>query len=176
MDCGESSAGKQRDLLTRDLCVQVVKSKSSYRGMHLNFDPLEKTANEHLSLVKLDLDDVLEGINKWKYAVVGFMVGTLPPFSVIKKFVDTKWNHLGKMEIFCAKQGIFVFNFSDEASKNEVLEQSPWLWGSKMLFLKPWSLDFDLSKDIYSTVPIWIRFPSLKLANCTVIPLVFLAN
>lgn len=44
-----------------------------------------------------------------------------------------------------------------------MLEQLPWPFSSKMLFLKPWKPKISLEKENLLSVPVWISFLHLKL-------------
>lgn len=107
--------------------------------------------------------DVEDGMKKWCNVVLGFPIGSNLPYQVVKRFADCRWKGMGKVEISSLKNSIFVFNFETTEMKARVLEQSPWSMASKMFFLKPWRPDLDLKKEDFDSIPVWARFPLLKL-------------
>ncbi|KAL3519154.1 hypothetical protein ACH5RR_021743 [Cinchona calisaya] len=58
---------------------------------------------------------------------------------------------------------VYIFQFETEEAKIHVLENLPWPFQSKMLYLKTWTPEMDMSKDELTFVPIWVKFPKLKL-------------
>lgn len=74
------------------------------------------------------------------------------------------------------KNGVFVLNFQSEGGYMKALEQPPWLLGSKMMFLRPWSPEMQLKRLKLTAMPVWIRLPHLKLHYYTVAGLSKLAS
>ena len=77
---------------------------------------------------------------------MGFTLGYSPPYSVMKRFVDYRWKELGQVEIISLRNGVFIFKFENEESKLRDLESSPLSLASKMLYLRPWTLNLDIKK------------------------------
>ncbi|KAL3516432.1 hypothetical protein ACH5RR_023334 [Cinchona calisaya] len=94
---------------------------------------------------------------EWSRVVVGYVLGASVPFQVMKQFLAEKWREFGNVECVLLKTGIYVFHF-----ETEVLDQSPWPFKSKMLFLKAWTPELDLSREDFSIVPVWIKLPDLE--------------
>lgn len=86
----------------------------------------------------------------------------------MKRFFENRWKDMGNVDVISLKNGTFVFNFSDEEHKVKALEQSPWVLGSKMMFLRPWTPELKLKKEELTTVPVWIKLPNLKIHYYTV--------
>lgn len=99
----------------------------------------------------------------WQNALVGVLLGLSITFSVVKQFVNSKWREIGKVEVTMLRKGLYVFNFETVESKNLVLDQSPWPWGSRMMYLRQWSPDLDLETTGFKSVPVWVHLPGLKL-------------
>lgn len=138
--------------------ADVVKLNSTHGGMSLNY-----ISPEDDNTVRMMKTDVEEGLEKWRNAVVGLVLGAYPPYTVMKRLVDTKWKEMGKGEVISLKNEAYVFYFSDEESKMKILEQSPWPLRSKMLFWRPWTPGMKLRSVDLNVVPVWIRLPHLKL-------------
>lgn len=53
--------------------------------------------------------------------------------------------------------------FLDAETTYEVLEAGPWTFDNKPLIVKLWSPDVTLERENMPEVPVWVRFPNLKL-------------
>ncbi|KAL3509993.1 hypothetical protein ACH5RR_029394 [Cinchona calisaya] len=102
-------------------------------------------------------------MGKWSKAVVGYVFWAAIRFQAMKQFVSLKWWEFGIVECVLLKLSIFVILFETEVTKNKVLDQSHGLSRAKMLFLNAWSPDLDLAQEDFSTIPVWIKLPNLKL-------------
>jgi hypothetical protein len=58
-------------------------------------------------------------------------------------------------------RGYFVLTFASEKGAAGALQMSPLNFGSHLLYLHPWSPQFDPTKPQGIRIPIWIRFPKL---------------
>ncbi|KAL3516577.1 hypothetical protein ACH5RR_023479 [Cinchona calisaya] len=80
----------------------------------------------------------------------------------MKKFVESNWKDFGKVDLVMLRNGIFVFNFGDAETKCKAFEQSLWPFMSKVLFLKPWTQDMKVDKEVFKIVLVWVKLPNLK--------------
>ena len=85
------------------------------------------------------------------------------PFHVMKSFFGRKWGKYGEMKIFLLKTGVFIVEFAQEMTRMEVIEAGPWSFDNKPLVVKPWSATANLEREDLMEIPIWVRFPNLKL-------------
>ena len=63
-----------------------------------------------------------------------------------------------------------VFFFSKFGNKKECdkgLQGAPWLFVGRLIILKKWNKSISLERDLLSSIPIWVRFPSLHLKSFT---------
>lgn len=44
-------------------------------------------------------------------------------------------------------------------------QQGPWIFDGRLIILKRWSENIGVERELLSTVPVWIRFPSLHLVQ-----------
>ncbi|KAF8413007.1 hypothetical protein HHK36_000979 [Tetracentron sinense] len=70
---------------------------------------------------------------------------------------------MGCIQTYSLASGVFIFNFENVEFKQRVLDQGPWYWEKKPLVLRPWDPDVSLEKSIIKKIPIWVKFPCLKL-------------
>ncbi|GAV89672.1 DUF4283 domain-containing protein [Cephalotus follicularis] len=103
-------------------------------------------------------DEVFEaGVKSWANTLVGYFVGKRIPFKVVKEQIEKKW---GSVQVITGANGNFLFKFDNSASSDLVHSNGPWeVWGA-YLALRRWEEGMSLSKDSFSSIPVWV-----KLAN-----------
>lgn len=70
--------------------------------------------------------EAVEGINRWKPSLVGQFLDKPSPFFVVKHSVENLWSQHGKVEVSSMENGLFIFRFADERTRNEFLEAKFW--------------------------------------------------
>lgn len=55
-----------------------------------------------------------------------------------------------------------MFKFSSAKDMNRVLEGGPYLFDGRPLVLKVWNRNVGLERNVFASIPVWIRFPNLK--------------
>lgn len=53
-------------------------------GLGLSYVPIERNK------VVLESDNVVDGVEKWKHAIVGYVLGRTTPFQAMKRFIEQK--------------------------------------------------------------------------------------
>jgi hypothetical protein len=86
------------------------------------------------------LPDVVveKGIAKWRSSLVGKFMDKQLPYFLVNKFVESMWNQYGTVEVFSVDNGMFIFRFQDEATCEEILENTIWHIAIKPLILRKW--------------------------------------
>ena len=100
-------------------------------------------------------------IERWKNALVGFVLGSSPSHQNMLKFVQKNWRAATLPRVYTLGNEIFLFDFEKASDKEYILESGPWSYDSKPIILIPWSPSLDIEKLGVTTVPIWIRLPGL---------------
>ncbi|GAV93116.1 DUF4283 domain-containing protein, partial [Cephalotus follicularis] len=96
----------------------------------------------------------------WANTLVGYFVGKRIPFKVVKEQLEKKWGKWGGVQVISGANGNFLFKFDNSTSCDLVLSNGPWeVWGA-YLALRRWEEGMSLSKDSFSSIPVWV-----KLAN-----------
>nr|XP_016478301.1 PREDICTED: uncharacterized protein LOC107799673 [Nicotiana tabacum] len=111
---------------------------------------------------EIDAEDIESEIEYWKNAVVCYVLGAYPPFSVLNSYLQRIWGKHGIDKIAMLKNGIVVVRFDTEAGKTEVIQEGIFHFDNNPLIVKAWNVEMDFSKDELSTVPIWVRLPGLE--------------
>lgn len=111
---------------------------------------------------RLKQRDIESEIEYWRNAVVCYVLGAYPPFSVLNSYLLRIWGKHGINKIAMLKNGIVMVRFDSEVGKNDVIQEGIFHFDNKPLIVKAWNADMDFSKDELCTVPIWIRLPGLE--------------
>ncbi|GAV76400.1 DUF4283 domain-containing protein, partial [Cephalotus follicularis] len=103
-------------------------------------------------------DEVFDlGVKKWSNALVGYFVGKRIPFKAVKEQLEKKWKKWGGVSVITGDNGTFLFNFDNSATRDLVLSSGPWeVWGA-YLALRQWEEGMSLSKDSFSSIPVWVK-------------------
>lgn len=64
--------------------------------------------------------------------------------------------------------GYYVFKFQTMAAKEKVIQAGPYFYVNKPLILRNWELDFEFNADMFSQIPVWVKFPSLPVGYWSV--------
>ncbi|XP_019257718.1 PREDICTED: uncharacterized protein LOC109235930 [Nicotiana attenuata] len=121
--------------------VDVVRgNRSIHQGSKLEYYP--PIMKEGIKVVRLNQIEVEEETRKWKSSLIGYVLGGLPTFKDMLKFVYGVWQ------------------FVDTP---QVLEYGPYTFNNRHMILKQWETDFDISKETNRIVPTWVILPGLPI-------------
>ncbi|KAG5585785.1 hypothetical protein H5410_046219 [Solanum commersonii] len=59
--------------------------------------------------------------------------------------------------------GYYVLKFCNIAEKEYVMQAGPYFFGNMPMILRNWYVDFELDGDMFSQIPIWVKFPRLPV-------------
>ena len=76
-----------------------------------------------------------EGISKWSTSLVGQFLDKHLPYYIVKRAVDSIWAQYGKVEVFLLENGLYLFRFANEATRDEVIGAKIWHMANKPLIL-----------------------------------------
>ncbi|XP_019246318.1 PREDICTED: uncharacterized protein LOC109225967 [Nicotiana attenuata] len=109
------------------------------------------------------MEDIKEEIEYWSNAVICYVLGSNPPPVVINGYFHRIWGKLGIDKVAQVNKGVFLVRFTQAESRMKVLEDEVQMFDKKPVIIKPWTPDVDTRKELFSTVPIWIRLPGLDI-------------
>jgi hypothetical protein len=121
------------------------------------------TCEDGRVVVKPPREAIEEGISKWSSSLVGQFLDKPLPFYIVKRTVDALWAQYGKVEVFLLENGLYLFRFTDERIRDEIMEAKLWHIANKPLILRKWTLGMQLLKISLSTVPVWIKLHNLPI-------------
>lgn len=135
-------------------------------GKPLSFmPPIERDGQK---VVKLSVEDLQSQVDYWANALIGYVIGDNPNVQSIENFVLHAWNFVSKPQILLHAGGYCISRFNSKEDKEMVIQSGPYSYRNKPMVLKPWEIDFSFQNAVLSTVPVWIRFPSLPVGYWSV--------
>ncbi|KAK9665929.1 hypothetical protein RND81_14G146600 [Saponaria officinalis] len=135
---------------------EIVRNNAQ-EGMSLNY--VEESAKSEE--VAIDMEDIEEELNFWKFTLMGNVIGPKPTLKQVKDFVDKSWAHIASPVVQYYKKGLFSFRFRSLKDMSDVLKEGPWKLGTNSIILKQWSPMFSTEMELITVVPVWVLFPGL---------------
>ncbi|XP_020266255.1 uncharacterized protein LOC109841719 [Asparagus officinalis] len=116
-----------------------------------------------LLYAEIPRSEILINVDKWNNTLIGYVLGDKPFYSHLKGCVGRLWKPKCSLEIYSRENGFFFFKFGCHEELNRVLNGGPWLFDGRLIILKKWSENIGLERELLTSVPVWIRLPSLHL-------------
>ncbi|KAL2904843.1 hypothetical protein RDABS01_003553 [Bienertia sinuspersici] len=113
--------------------------------------------------VKIDFDDIDEELVYWSSALVVYVLGANPPFSVFNGYCNRIWGKKGLDKVLLVGKGLYLVRFKSIEQWEQIWNDEPKFFNSKPVIMKRWDSEMELHKETIKIVPIWIRFPKLEL-------------
>ncbi|XP_019241976.1 PREDICTED: uncharacterized protein LOC109227676 [Nicotiana attenuata] len=130
--------------------------------MKLTYIPPQVVNGEIRVQYKEEVDRKTE---KWKGALIAYVLGDLPGYNVMKRYIENTWNSIPDPELYMHEDGYYIIKFKSMEDMREILLAGPYTINNRQIILKQWIADFDFEKEFPTEIPLWIRFPKLPL-NC----------
>ncbi|XP_019244532.1 PREDICTED: uncharacterized protein LOC109224406 [Nicotiana attenuata] len=134
-------------------------TKVTNAGFKLEF--VEPALHDETPVCEIETEDISSEIEYWKNAVVCYVLGAHPPFTVLNAYVRRIWGKHGINKVSMLKNGIVIVRFDSIMGKNEVLQGGIYHFDNKSFIVKAWNVDMEFTKEELYTVPIWIKLPGL---------------
>lgn len=114
---------------------------------------------------QLLVDEIEHEANKWKFAVILYVIGESPTISYLRTYLRNQCSIEGEVGIYYHNDGYFVVRCGSEVEKERLLFDGPYMIGSRPVIIKEWKANFCLEEEVLREVPLWIRLPNQPL-NC----------
>ncbi|GAA0146191.1 hypothetical protein LIER_06204 [Lithospermum erythrorhizon] len=131
----------------------VVNSLTSLNRMKLAFIPPYVVNGRSVGEYKVI--DVLPGINRWKSATLGYVMGFRPEFDQMEKFAKSNWEKFGFESMHKLSAGMFLFQFQSDVDRDRMLEDGPWIFARRPLVIKAWTHDAKIDRKGEARVLVW---------------------
>ncbi|KAF3681641.1 hypothetical protein FXO37_02819 [Capsicum annuum] len=110
---------------------------------------------------EIEVEDINTEIEFWKHAIVCYVLGAHPPFSVMNGYIQRQWGKHGINKVSMLKNGIVLVRFDSSKGKEEVLQGGIYHFDNKPLIVKAWHPYMEFTREELYTVPIWVKLPGL---------------
>ncbi|KAG5586663.1 hypothetical protein H5410_047097 [Solanum commersonii] len=87
------------------------------RGMTHNFVP--PTITNGAQFIELNKDEVEKELEKWKNALILYVVGHEPTIVAVDRFIANQWNFTAKPKVFYHNDGYFLVRFNSKEDRDE---------------------------------------------------------
>ncbi|KAJ4841308.1 hypothetical protein Tsubulata_025689 [Turnera subulata] len=107
------------------------------------------------------------GRKKYSKCLLGQFVGTAPKLGLIHSISNRLWGRDGAVSVSLYKEGLFLFQFPDDAAYSRALTRGPWHVGGIPLMLWPWSSSskkMDFSNALF---PVWVKLQNVPMELLT---------
>lgn len=131
-------------------------------GMTLTYIP---QIIEGHTTVQLEEEDILTKENKWKCALIAYVIGECPGYNAMNRYVSLNWTNVTKSEVYLHDEGYYIVKFQSLDDLKEILYNGPYTINNRPIILKQWSSEFDFGSEFLIEIPLWVTFPKLPL-NC----------
>ncbi|KAH0746890.1 hypothetical protein KY285_008547 [Solanum tuberosum] len=161
--------------------LAILKSKKYVHVADTNSDPINETVSfEHAHTVpipnvednpdpnwgwvKLVKRETEKETNKWKAALIVYVVGDTPGYNYMSKYIAQNWNKVSEPDIFYHEDGYYVVRFKSMGDPKEILHAGPYSINNRPSILKQWDPNFDFNKEFLTEIPLWVKFLSLPMS------------
>lgn len=110
------------------------------------------------------MEEINENVKRWENTLVAYVLRSKPFYSHLKACLSRMWKLAGNLEVFSKKNWYFFFKFSLGEDCNRVLQDGPWHFDGRLIVLRKWSAEVGLTRDLLSSVPVWVKFLKLHLS------------
>ncbi|XP_019239041.1 PREDICTED: uncharacterized protein LOC109219080 [Nicotiana attenuata] len=141
----------------------VAGNKLAMKGMNLQF--VAPVVQNGEKIAKLEVEDVEQENEKWRSAIVLYVIGDSPTIGAMERFLSSVGKFSRKPQIYYHNEGYFVIRFSNLEERDQILYSGPHTVNNKLVIMKAWTEDFNIHDEVLKTIPLWVRFPNLPL-NC----------
>ncbi|KAL2943499.1 putative glucan endo-1 3-beta-glucosidase eglC [Bienertia sinuspersici] len=102
--------------------------------------------------VKIDFDDIDEELVYWSSAMVVYVLGANPPFSVFNGYCHRIWGKKGLDKVLLVGKGLYLVRFKSVEQREQIWSDEPKFFDSKPVIMKRWDSEMELHKETIKTV------------------------
>lgn len=111
----------------------------------------------------IELEDISSEIEYWQNAIVCYVLGVHPLFTVIQGYIKKLWAKHGINKISMLKNGVILVRFDSTIAKQEVLNVWICHFDNKPFIVKAWSPYLEFTRQKLLNVPIWGEISKSRL-------------
>lgn len=79
-------------------------------------------------------------------------------------FTKAQWSNIVPRNIMAYKDGCFLVQYKSKGDMDMVLDEGPYFMNHKPIVVKPWSVGFDVNKEIFRAFQVWVQLHGLPIS------------
>lgn len=139
------------------------RNRSAENDMHLTY--IAPEIENRQFVVNLDKTEIECETEKWKKALIVYIIGKMCGYNHMSKYISQVWNNVAEPYLFLHEEGYYIVKFQNLKDLKEVLYGGPYTINNKPIILKQWTPNFDFNDEFLTEIPLWVKFPKLPM-NC----------
>lgn len=101
--------------------------------------------------------------NEWETIIVGHFIGYNRGQTAVNSIARRLWTKAGLVNVLSSDKGFYFFKFIYDDGVEKVLKGGPWHMANCPIVLRKWQPNLCLSKEDFSTVPLWVKIYGIPL-------------
>lgn len=138
------------------------QNRVATHGMALNYVPPQIIDGQ--TVVQLEVQDVKKEEEKWSATLIAYIVGENPGYNVMRRYIAQHWLDIGEQDLFLHEDDYYVIKFQNMDDMHRIFHVGPHTIRNRSIILKPWTPDFDISKEFLTDILLWVIFPKLPMS------------
>ncbi|XP_059294544.1 uncharacterized protein LOC132047529 [Lycium ferocissimum] len=130
--------------------------------MRLNYIPSQVINGQ--PVVQLAKDAYEKEVEKWKCAMIAYFIGDTPGYNMMRHYMNQNWSTAANPDLYLHDDGYYVIKFQSIEDMHEIFYSGPYTINNRPIILKPWTSDFDFTKEYPTEIPLWVTFPKLPMS------------
>ncbi|KAH0781016.1 hypothetical protein KY290_000614 [Solanum tuberosum] len=115
---GGQSKGKEKN--TNELWTNMFKNnRAANNGMNLTYFPPQIVDGQ--TMVQLEEDEVQVEEDKWKCALIAYVIGECPGYNIMHKYITMNWTVVTKSDVYLHEKGYCIVKFQNLSDMNEIM-------------------------------------------------------
>ncbi|KAK4731392.1 hypothetical protein R3W88_024380 [Solanum pinnatisectum] len=132
---------------------------------------------EGILTVKIEEEeDICLQIKEWETTLIGYIIGDNPYELEMLEYVKKVWGFVELLQVLYHDDRYYIFKFCNIAEKEKVMQAGPYFYGNSPMILRNWYVDCERDADMFSQIPIWVKFPRLPVGYWSVTALTKVAS
>lgn len=97
------------------------------------------------------------------HALICKFIGIWPSEKELLKWIQTKWQPKGHIDLKLGVKGFFTVIFSNLQDKERIFEGGPYFYSNAGLFLRQWEECYNPEQEQFLAAPVWVRLFGLPM-------------
>lgn len=114
-------------------------------------------------IVPFNNEKIAMAAPEWYLCLVGYSLGKRPYYESLLSVEKWVWKLKGTFQLISLSDGFFLFKFSIAEDLDMVWSKGVWYLLGKPFVFQKWSPLFQLTRENFTSVPIWVKIVDLPL-------------